>query len=180
MAEPRELSRVVIADAGPLIALSRVHQLDLLHSLFGAVAITEQIRSEALDGGHFPGQDAIAAALQAGWLRSHVIDLTDWRAHVPGVDEGEASAMRLAAQYAAPLLIIDDRAGRAEARARNFAVMGVAAVVGLARRQGLVALAAPILDAMRANGYYIGVDVIAAVLSSVGEAARGDKAAFDA
>jgi predicted nucleic acid-binding protein len=57
--------------------------------------------------------------------------------------------------------------------------MGVAAVFGLARRQGLVPLAAPILDAMRTNGYDLGGDVIAAVLSNLGEGASGDKAAFD-
>ena len=45
------------------------------------------------------------------------------------------------------LLIIDDRVGRAEARARGLSIMGVAAVIGLARRQGLVPSAAPILHA---------------------------------
>jgi predicted nucleic acid-binding protein len=173
MAGSEALSRIVIADAGPLIALSRVHQLALLQALFGTVATTGQIRSEVLDGGHFPGQEAIAAALQAGWLQRHAIDLANWQPRHPGVDEGEASVICLAAHYPLPLLILDDRAGRAEAHARGFAVMGVAAVVGLARREGRVPLAAPILDALRANGYYLGDDVVAAVLAGVGETASG-------
>ena len=174
MAGAEELTRVVIADAGPLIALSRAGQLLLLRDLFGTVEITGQIRAEVLDGGNFPGQDAIAAALQAGWLRCHVIDLSPWQPRFPGVDEGEASAMLLAAMHPAALLIMDDRAGRAEASARGLALMGVAAVVGLAKLQGLIPLAASILREMRANGYFIGDDVMAAVMARVGESAAED------
>jgi predicted nucleic acid-binding protein len=90
------------------------------------------------------------------------------------VDEGEASAILLAEEHGSSLLIIDDRAGRAEARARGFAVMGVAAVVGLAKLQGLIPLAAPILSKMRANGYFIGNDVINAVLARVDESTEQD------
>ncbi|MEY6434125.1 DUF3368 domain-containing protein [Thioalkalicoccus limnaeus] len=165
------MTRVLIADAGPLIALSRVAQLPLLRGLFGAVGITGQIRAEVLDSGRFPGQDAIAAAIQAGWLQCRDVDLAPWHPRYPGVDDGEASAMLLAETFAMPLLIMDDRAGRAEARARGFAVMGVAAVVGLAKRQGLIPRAAPILNDMRTSGYFIGDDVINAILARVGESA---------
>lgn len=39
---------VVIADAGPLIALSRLDALDLLRGLFGQILVTEEVRDEAL------------------------------------------------------------------------------------------------------------------------------------
>ena len=52
----------------------------------------------------------------------------------------------------------------------GVAVMGVAAVVGLAKTQGLLPRAAPVLAQMRANGYFIGPGVVAAVLARVGEA----------
>lgn len=171
MAGTEELTRGVIADAGPLIALSRIDRLRLLRDLFGTVEITEQIRAEVLTVGSFPAQHAIAAELRAGWLRCHTIDLSPWQPRYPGVDDSEASAMLLAALHPAPLLIMDDRAGRAEARSRGFAVMGVAAVVGLAKRQGLIPLAAPLLNTMRANGYFIGDDVMDAVLARLNESA---------
>lgn len=171
MAEVRALSDVVIADAGPLIALSRVNQLEMLRGLFGFVHITGQIRREVLEGGHFSGQENITAALDHGWLRCHDVGLADWAPRLTGVDEGEASAMCLAQQYPGCLLIIDDRAGRAEARARGLAFMGVAAIVGLAKTQTLIPAAAPVLKAIQTHGYFIGQDVVTAVLGRVGEVA---------
>lgn len=170
MAGVEKVVRVVIADAGPLVALSRVGQLSLLRGLFGAVEVTEQIRAEVLDGGVFPGQGDIAAALDAGWLRCHSVDLSEWQPRYPGVDEGEASALLLAASHSVALVIMDDRAGRAEARARGFPVMGVAAIVGLAKMEGLILQASSVLAGMRENGYFIGNEVVAAILARVGEA----------
>lgn len=170
MAEPGGVKRVVIADAGPLIALTRVGSLALLHRLFGEVDTTEPIRCAVLASGDFPEQTAVAQAMAAGWLRSHEVDLSDWRPRRPGVAEGEASALTLAQSCASALSIMDDKAGRAEANARGLAVMGVAAVVGLAKARGLVPQAFPILAAMRKNGYFIGDEVVCAVLRRVGEA----------
>lgn len=169
MAGSQDMSQAVIADAGPLVALSRVVSPVLLQHLFGTVEITEQIRSEVLDAGDFPGQHEIIAALAAGWLRCHGVDLSHWQPRRPGVDAGEASALTLAASSSFPLLIMDDRAGRAEAQARGFPVMGTAAVVGLAKRQGLIPLASPVLAEMRRQGYFMGDEVVAAVLGQVGE-----------
>jgi predicted nucleic acid-binding protein len=170
MAEAHALSDVVIADAGPLIALSRVSQLQLLRRLFSIVHITGQIRREVLDGGAFPGQDDIEAALRQGWLRCHEVDLSAWSPRLAGVDDGEASAMCLAQQHPGCLLIIDDGAGRAEARVRGLVFMGVAAIVALAKTQALIPAASPVLRAMQTNGYFIGQDVVTAVLRRVGEA----------
>jgi predicted nucleic acid-binding protein len=60
--------RVVIADAGPLIAVSRVGVLHLLPSMFGEVWITDAVRKEVCDAGAFPGQDLILAALSVGGI----------------------------------------------------------------------------------------------------------------
>jgi len=48
---------VVIADAGPLIALSRIGKLNLLQQLFQQVSITTLVRDEIPDT--FPGFDKV-------------------------------------------------------------------------------------------------------------------------
>ena len=61
-------ARIVIADAGPLIALARIERLDLLPGLFGQITITTQIANELLGGGSFPDSPLLTAALFQPWL----------------------------------------------------------------------------------------------------------------
>lgn len=160
---------VVIADAGPLIALSRLQQLDLLRGVFGEVLITATIRDEVLPTTDFAGKTTLQAALAAGWLQTVDNPHGDWQALCPGVDAGEASAIHLACQLSDVLLIMDDRAGRAEARARHLRFTGTAAVVGMAKLKGLIPTAYPILYALRDSGYRLSEVVIQSVLNDVGE-----------
>lgn len=60
---------VVIADAGPLIALSRIGAVDLLREVFGRVQVPAAVCDEILPGPDFPGKPAIVAAFDAGWLQ---------------------------------------------------------------------------------------------------------------
>jgi predicted nucleic acid-binding protein len=166
--------RVVIADAGPLIALSRVRALPLLSQLFGEVWIPEAVRGEVCDAGFFTGQDQIVAALSAGTLRCVAVDRTHWQPRFAGVDAGEANAIALAESVIATaggraLLIVDDRLGRLEAQARGLPIIGTAAVVGLAKTRGLIPRADEVLRAMQANGYFLGTAVLRAILDRVGE-----------
>lgn len=166
--------RVVIADAGPLIAFSRVGALHVLPSLFGEVWITDAVQKEACATGVFPGQDLIRAALSTGVLRSVVVDMAHWQPRFAGIDPGEASAIALAESIMATsearaLLIVDDRLGRLEAQARGIPLIGTAAVVGLAKTCGLIPRADEVLRAMQAAGYFLGNAVVRAILDRVGE-----------
>lgn len=166
--------RVVIADAGPLIALARIEALRLLRGLFGRVLVTREVHGEILPArGSFPDAEVLARALTDGWIE--VADMTpaDWRPLNPGVDAGEASAIGAARLWRAAgdavLLVIDDRAGRAEARAQGIPLIGTAAVIGLAKTEGLIQAARPLLEALQRTGYWPGQPVIDAVLEEVGE-----------
>lgn len=59
---------VVIADAGPLIALAKINQLHLLPALFTTVSITQAVTDERLRN---QADDAvlIKQALESGWLK---------------------------------------------------------------------------------------------------------------
>ncbi len=85
---------VVLSDASPLIALSLIDRLDLLHSLLGRITITDVVKSEVLVGGTKPGQAAIAAAIKAKRIR---VIADRWpEPKLPELDEGEASTLRAA------------------------------------------------------------------------------------
>ena len=85
-------------------------------------------------------------------------------------DAGECSAIFLACQSIAPtLLVIDDQAGRAEARYHNIEIIGTAAVVGIAKEQGIIDSARDVLNELCDAGYYIGKSIIKTVLDDIGE-----------
>ncbi len=166
--------RVVIADAGPLIALARMDSLSLLRSLFGHVSITVTVRDEILPAAStFPDADVLARTLAEGWIEVVDEPQDDWRPLNPGIDAGEASVIHTACRWrdagAAVLLVMDDRAGRLEAKAQGIALIGTAAVIGLARTEGWILAARPLLERLVQSGYFIGPSVIAAVLSEAGE-----------
>ncbi|MCL2022403.1 MAG: DUF3368 domain-containing protein [Betaproteobacteria bacterium] len=166
--------RIVIADAGPLIALARIDSVALLRELFGRIRITETVRDEILPAASaFPDADLLAHALLEGWIEVIDMPLGDWQPLNPGVDSGEASAICAACRWRdtgdSVLLVMDDRAGRLEAKSRSIALVGTAAVIGLAKTEGLIPVAKPLLERLARSGYYLGQAVTAAVLANVGE-----------
>jgi predicted nucleic acid-binding protein len=175
--------RVVLADAGPLIGLARIQRLQLLRDLFTTIWITEVIAAEIgltadrIASPPFPGRRMLQEACDEGWLQVIQPEATDsapWAPLNPGVDAGDASAIALALQQREAghdvLLLIDDRCGRAEAQRQGLYLIGTAAVVVLAKENGLVSACKPVLLALREQGYYLSDSLITAVLQQVGEA----------
>ena len=168
------IRRVVVADAGPLIALARIESLDLLRQLFGRVCITTTVRDEILPAkAVFADIELLIRALTEGWIDVVEVPTSDFMPLNPGVDAGEASSINVASQWREAgdvvLIVMDDRAGRMEAKSRGLALIGSAAVIGLAKSRGLVPAARPLLEQMVASGYFIGPLVVSEVLANVNE-----------
>jgi predicted nucleic acid-binding protein len=166
--------RILIADAGPLIALASVESLYLLHRLFGGVTVTPVVYDEILPtNAVFADAKLLATAFAEGWIEVMEVPNSDYMPLNPGVDPGEASSIRLACGYQElgdhVLIVMDDRAGRLEAKSRGLAVLGSAALIGLAKTEGLIPAARPLLEKMVESGYFIGPSIVSAVLADVGE-----------
>lgn len=67
---------LIIADAGPLIILSRIGRLDLMKQVLGGATVTQFVRDELLCGGQFTGQSDIESALR-DWLKVAVVNRQD-------------------------------------------------------------------------------------------------------
>jgi len=157
---------VVIADEGPLIALSRINKLEI----FQQISITNTACDENLDNDHQKGKTAIKKAIKLGWVKVQTVNSQGWKAINSGVDAGEASAIYLALQSReSTLLIIDDQAGRAEAKYQKITLMGTAAVIGMAKMQGHILSAKEVMYALRDSEYYIGESIVETVLRDIGE-----------
>ncbi len=107
------MTRVIFADTGPLIALARVGQLDLLHRLYREVRVPPAVHTElAMDSGR-PGARTLARAFEAGWMTVQPATDTSLVSELSQLlDPGEAEAIALAEQEDAQFLLIDDARGR--------------------------------------------------------------------
>lgn len=168
--------KVIIADASPLIALSRINHIHLIRELFGEVVITEIVRDEILAGGHadsLPVKDAI----EAGWMvlveAADLEEIDDKSVSLGGLDAGEKSSLQLAlarkSDSQSVLLIIDEVKGRRAALNLSLELIGSAGIIALAKRKGLVQEAGTLLTEMKDSGYYLSDSVVDMALKIAGE-----------
>ena len=168
---------IVIADAGPLIALARVDQLPLLPALFGEIVVTEAVATELL-AGVFTETARLKAAFSASWCKQQptVAALAARSANLASthlIGAGESSAMALAQHYnehATPaLVLLDDARGRRAAQRLHIAIIGTAGVLPLGKEAQLVRAVAPLLESLKRSGYFFSERLIKAALAQARE-----------
>lgn len=160
--------RLVLSDASPLIALSLIDRLNVLHALFGTITITGVVQAEVLAGGNRPGQSALAAALKAKRIR---VIFDEWpEPKLPDLDEGEASTLRAAQHYGGPcLVLIDERAGRAVAKASGIAHAGTVGLLVHAKQRGFIQSAKTAFEQLLAKDFRVSAQLIKDALVQAGE-----------
>ena len=82
---------------------------------------------------------------------------------------GEAEALALAQREPAAVLLLDDLRARKVAERLQLRRMGTVALLGLAKREGLIERLKPCLEALVASGVFIRQELIDAALKEVGE-----------
>ena len=131
------MTRVVIADTGPLIALARVGEIDLLRRLYGRVVVPPAVHTELAIDSNRPGAKVLACVFDAGWIVVETVaDASARRELDQLLGPGEAEAIALAEQEETRFLLIDDARGRRTARSRGIPVVGVAGVLLVAKSRG--------------------------------------------
>jgi predicted nucleic acid-binding protein len=158
---------IVVADSGPLIALSRIGQLELLPQLFGRVQIPSAVWREVTQGAG-EGRSGAAEVRAAPWIDVVSADEASVAGYALIVDEGEAAAI-VVAKACDALLIIDDDRGRRLALRLGLRIKGTLGILVLAKRRGLLARVRPLIDALPRCGVYVSQRLIDAVLHDVNE-----------
>lgn len=127
-------SAIVVADAGPLIALAGVRRLELLAGLFEHTIVPYVVRDEiaAPPAGRLGAEEF----LRASWLESLSPSPPD-PFLAASLDEGEASVISLARTLPNAAVLIDERrGGRVAATAYRLQVTGTGASSFAPRQQG--------------------------------------------
>jgi uncharacterized protein len=143
--------------------------VQLVPELFEQVLVPRPVWREVVEqGAGLPGSSELAAADWASVVDEPEDDemlavmLTD-------LDRGEAAATALAVACRAERLLVDDRAARRVAVQLGVPVIGTLGILLAARRRGSVERLAPLLSALRANGFWMSLQLETSVLEDVGE-----------
>jgi predicted nucleic acid-binding protein len=150
---------IVVADASPLIAMSRVGRLDLLREVFGQLLVPEAVWIELTGSGiERAGSSEIAAAT---WIeRREAMDrqLVESLKRILGA--GEAEAIVLAKETNADVLLMDERLGRSTAHDLGLSVVGLVGVLIEARDRGLLSDAKSLVAALdQEAGFWISAEL---------------------
>jgi predicted nucleic acid-binding protein len=125
---------LVVADTSPVCYLVLIGSVEVLPAMFGRVLVPEAVMREL--------QDADAPAPLREWIRQPPAWLEVWPVSAVAdsalarLHPGEHEAIRLAEEMRADLLLIDEKAGRAEAARRGLKVTGLLGILADAASQG--------------------------------------------
>ena len=155
--------RVVVADTGPLHYLVLIGHVEILPRLFGGVSVPAVVRDE-LDRKATPAPVRAWVAAPPAWLAVEPGPLPDEDAGLAALDDGERAAIALAARLRAELLLMDERAGVAAARARGFEVTGTLGLLDRAARRGFVDLDAA-FAALKATTFHVRQELLDRLLA---------------
>ena len=157
---------VVIADAGPLIALAKIKHLHILKDLFSEISLTQAVADECL---RVKSDDAvlIKQVITLGWLKC--VDNPDFtHALSKSLGLGELSSIEYALQNKEnTLLILDDALARKQAIRKGLMIIGTAAIVFTAQRKGLISDSEAVIDQLNQVGYRISSAVVCQIKTSL-------------
>lgn len=158
-----EDDRIVI-NSGPLILLDRIQESAILGKLPYTFICPPAVRDE-LDAGIYLGHRAIAPS----WLAVRPLTSAVSPMIEQFLDRGEAEVIQLAVDAGIKSVCLDDLRGRKSAQAAGLKVMGLLALLGRAKKLGVIPRVAPIADKLLAAGAWYSPRIIEAVLTEVGE-----------
>jgi predicted nucleic acid-binding protein len=160
---------IVVADTTPLLYLSRIGRLGVVHAVRGEVIVPLTVWHELVVAR--PAARGVTDLLASAWIRMNDdveragIDV----ALAVSLDRGEAAAIALAEMLHADTLLIDEKKGREVARRRGLRIQGTLGLLVVARRAGVLGSLREILEDLAGEGFHVSAPLVAAALREVGE-----------
>lgn len=158
---------IVIADASPLIGLSKISRLTPLFALYGTVWIPTQVFTDVVTNGKGrPGSRSVPHAIRAGHIK--VVAVRNHRLIPrPLRGTGEGEVIGLARERKAALVILDDRLARRQCDRLGFPWISTAGVLLASKEHRIIRRIKPLLNRLERSGF--GVFDYDEVLRAAGE-----------
>lgn len=159
--------RIWGVNASPLIALASIGQASLLEHLCQTLVIPEAVAVEVCAGSP---QDAARRWLESRGTK-YIQPVTNLDPVILAWDlgAGESAVLAWAREQPGREAIVDDRAARNCAQSLGIPIRGTIGIVALAKREGLIPLAQPVLQQLASAGLRVTPEIIERALRLAGE-----------
>jgi hypothetical protein len=147
-----------------LIALARLDRLTLLGELFGRILVPEAVLDECTARPELDDAARIRRACEEGLLTVCIAE----PAGAVHLGRGERSAIGMALESNA-VLLADDLAARRQAMALGLTTIGTLGVLIGAKRKRLLTEVRPLIEELRARGYWLSDAAVRVALQAAGE-----------
>ncbi|MEQ8413628.1 MAG: DUF3368 domain-containing protein [Imperialibacter sp.] len=151
------MPKVVVSDTSCFIALSNIGKLEILQKLYGQIYSSEEVEAEF--GEKLPP-----------WI--NILALSDKQKQQMlefQVDKGEASAITLALEIDANLIILDDYKGRLAAEKLGLEITGTLGVIIKAKKKGIISTIKPLLELLKKSAFRLSDSLTEEALKEAGE-----------
>ena len=156
-----------IVNASPLILLSKVGCLDFLRINADELLVPEEvlveIRAQGLD------DPTVRVVEGTEWLKISPPSPIPEQVAAWNLGAGESAVLALALSERPCEVVLDDLAARRRATSANILVRGTVGIVLLARREGLIPAARPVIDRLRRSGLFLTDSLAERMLALMGE-----------
>ncbi len=145
----------VVSNSSPLIFLSAIGMLDILKAEFGEILVPEAVYDEVTSK-KLKGSNEVK---HADWIKVQKIKNIEVLSFLPMLDRGEESAIVLAIEQDADMVLLDDLAGRRAAMMQGLNVMGTLGFLKAMQRKGRMKNFKDVLDDLQKNGFWMNADL---------------------
>lgn len=159
---------ILVLDASPLITLARIGSLELLRLLADHIFIPNAVYMESVS--HAQGRHGSTQIAHADWIACRTVtdqqQVTRLRSRIGW---GEAEAIMLARQVHADAVVLDDATARRVAEQEGCRVIGLLGLLIQAKQRGIIPAVKPLMDEIRAKGFFIEDQLYATILQQACE-----------
>ncbi|MEW5801620.1 MAG: DUF3368 domain-containing protein [bacterium] len=159
---------IIVSNSTPIIAFSRINQMELLQVIVGKLLIPAEVANELSEYGK--GKNKSLDLNQHKWITVQEIqDKSKMRLLLPSLDRGEAEVIELAIETKTDLVLIDELTGRKVAESLDLNIIGSAGILIKAKDLGKIQAVKPYMDEMVDKGIRYSERFYKSLLHQIGE-----------
>jgi len=153
---------ILVSDTGPIIALAKIKQINLLQNLFNEVQIPLMVYKELMAKTGSEGKEIDKALNEFITINEKIAHVKKIKPVVQHLGSGERKAIELAYSLSrdSALLLIDDKAARTAASELELNYTGTVGLLIKAKLAGKISSVESYLKQMRKHGYWLSDEII--------------------